>query len=487
MTKPGLITSLLLLGASLLLLSCAGGPAKSVTPTPDIPVLETRVAYKLAATLTAKAPPTATPTATFTPLPPTRTPIPTPSATPSPTPFPVETDPLLAFVRAMPDGTTNVILHNFTSGEEEILTHLQQPQSVSDVSWSRDGQWVVFASAHDYIHSRNNERNIFVMRPDGSGLHMVTGDYVDPERATGPFITLRGQVEGGRGSCIIGAQGAANAMTISAGELFELLGVPASARWVRAVCTQDEEILQGDIDLEGLSETTEAVSIPVKAQGQGWTQVSVSRDGKMIAGAFYRWGKDEEGQVQQVIEGSIVDLEGQVVAQVQAPPETTLAALEWSPIEDKLLGTLSGEKNTVLGLWDSSGASLGQVVEIPNPAQEILSASHVAWSPDGQQIAFGLRRWYWWGESRFKAELMVVSANGENLRTLLGTEWGTDADHPAWTSDGQRVYYQVSTGAADNRQLEKGNGDIWYVDLAANAQPVQWTEDGASYMPAANP
>ena len=122
----------------------------------------------------------------------------------------------------------------------------------------------------------------------------------------------------------------------------------------------------------------------------------------MIAGAFYRWGKDEEGQVQQVTEGLIVDLEGQLVAQVQSPPETTLAALEWSPIEDKILGALSGEKNTVLGLWDSSGASLGQVVEIPNPAQEILSASHVAWSPDGQQIAFGLRRWYWWGESQLQ-------------------------------------------------------------------------------------
>ena len=49
------------------------------------------------------------------------------------------------------------------------------------MSWSRDGQWVIIASAHDYIHSRNNERNIFVMRPDGSGLRMVTGDYVDPQ------------------------------------------------------------------------------------------------------------------------------------------------------------------------------------------------------------------------------------------------------------------------------------------------------------------
>jgi len=111
----------------------------------------------------------------------------------------------------------------------------------------------------------------------------------------------------------------------------------------------------------------------------------------------------------------------------------------------------------------------------------------VAWSPDGQQIAFGLRRWYWWGENRFKTEVMVVSANGENLRTLVATDWGTDANHPAWTEDGKRIYYQVSTGAPDDRQLNKGNGDIWYIDLVENAQPVRWTEDGVSYLPSANP
>ena len=487
MSKPGFITSLSLLGLALLLLSCAGGPAKVGTPTPDIPVLETRVAYKLAATLTAKAPPTATPTATFTPLPPTETPIPRPTATPSPTPFPKETDPLLAFVRAMPDGTTNIILHNLSADEEEILEHLQQPQSVSDVSWSRDGKWVIFASAHDFIHSRNNERNIFIMRPDGSELRMVTGEYVDPKSALGPFVTLRGRVEGGQGTCLISAQGAASPVTIEADGEFELLGVPVSARWVRAVCTQDEGVLQGDIELTEVSESMEPVSIPVQAQGQGWTQVSLARDGLKIAGAFYRWNKDEAGAVQQAVEGLVLDLQGQQLAQVQLPPETTLATVEWSPTEDKILGAISSEKNTVLALWDGNGAPLGQVVEIPNPPQEILTSGHAVWSPDGQQIAFGLRRWYWWGENRYKTEVMLVAANGENLRTLAPTEWGADASHPAWTGDGRRVYYQVFAGGPDDHQLNRGDSNIWYIDVAEGAQPAQWTTDGASYLPSANP
>jgi len=207
----------------------------------------------------------------------------------------------------------------------------------------------------------------------------------------------------------------------------------------------------------------------------------------VIAGVFYSWSKDAEGQVQHVNEGLLADLNGALVGQVQLPEGMTLATLDWSPVEDKLLGMLSAEKSAFLWLWDSHGASLDKLVEIPNPAQEILSASHGAWSPDGTQVAFGLRRWYWWGENKFKTEVMLVSASGENLRTLIQTDWGADANHPSWASDGKRIYYQVSTGAPDEQQLNKGNGDIWYIDLAEGATPVRWTEDGASYVPVASP
>ena len=227
---------------ALLALGACGAPAETPAATPDYTALETQVAVKLAATLTAKAPPTATPT----PTPPRPTSTPQPTATPTPTPAP--TKPAigaeLAYVRVLSDNSTNIVLSDESQQNEQLLTHFVEADNMCDVAWAPDGSALVFVSAHDFIHSRNNERNVFTMRADGTGLRMVTGHYQDPQSAAGPYVTLRGIVAGCEGAALVSAQGVPAPVTTDAAGAFELLCVPVGAGWARAICPGGAYVLR---------------------------------------------------------------------------------------------------------------------------------------------------------------------------------------------------------------------------------------------------
>jgi len=168
------------------------------------------------------------------------------------------------------------------------------------------------------------------------------------------------------------------------------------------------------------------------------------------------------------------------------PAETTFLGLDWSPVGGVIVAALTSEKGTGLWLFAPDGTLLQPIVEIPNPEQEILTAANPLWSPDGSRIVFELRRWYWWGENRYRTEIMLVSSEGEGLRPVVETDWGVDATFPSWTPDGEAIYYQVSTGAPGDDFQSKTNGNIYVKALEAE-DPIAWTDDGVSYYPAVRP
>jgi Tol biopolymer transport system component len=407
----------------------------------------------------------------------------TPTSEPTPAPKP----PLLAYVRVMADDSANIVLHDAALKKDEILTHFAEPENMSDVTWSRDGEWVVFVSAHDYIHSRNNERNVFMVRRDGTELQMVTGEYMDPSVALGPFVILKGRVVGADGPCVVCAQGAASPVSSDRDGAFELPGVPISSTWVRAVCQREGYALQGDVPLTATAESLLPVTITVEAKGQGSTQASLSRDGRTLAGTFYRWTLDKEGKMQYQMQGVLQDRHGVQLGTLDLPADTTLMGLDWSPTEDRLVGALTGPKSASLWLWGASGTSLGALVQITNTEQEILSAANPVWSPDGTLVAFDLRRWYWWGENKRKTELMVVSSRGQDMRALVQTDWGTVANHASWMADGKGLYFQKAEDSIGVDYWTPTGGDLWTVSVLPGATPMPWTQDGLSYLPAVSP
>lgn len=393
---------------------------------------------------------------------------------------------MVAFSRIGQNQAANIILRDASSGQEEVLTHFSEPLNLSDINWSKDGEWIAFVSSHGFIYSRNNERNVFLMRYDGTELHMVTGEYVDPEIAPGPYATLTGRLINARGECRVSAQGAVNPVEVDAEGEFELIGVPLSAQWARAICQDGTTTLQGDVSLEAIGQVFLQAIIPVKAQGQGWRRVSVSRAGAAIGGIFYHWELDEEGKPVYSFQGMLEDIETGAQYTLAIPVDVTFLGLDWSPVGSAIVGALTAEKGTGLWLFAPDGTLIKPLLEIPNPEQEILTAASPTWSPNGEQIAFELRRWYWWGENRYKTEIMLVSAEGGDLKTLVETDWGADATSPSWTPDGEAIYYQLSTGEPGDDFQSKTNGSIYVKAIGAD-EPIAWAEDGVSYYPAVRP
>jgi len=458
------------------------------TPTPDYPRLETEVALKLGATITAMAP---TPTLTVTPSPTVLPPTPTftPTTTPSPTPTERPPAPALAFVRRHPDTLVeNLVLRAPGTDEDVALTRFVEPLGMSDLCWSGGGEWLAFVSTHDYIHSRDGERNVYLLRVDGTDLHMATGGYIDPEEAAPPYAALQGRVISRTGTCLVCAQGAPGVVEAAADGSFELSGVPVSAQWARAVCQSDEGIWQGDVDLLPEGDGLAPVEIAVLPQGRGWRQASLSPDGMRLAGTTYQWTLDPTGERQYVLEGAIVDLNAGTTITMELPVETTLMGVAWSPDGETIAGGLSGEDATWLWSWDAAGRSEGALLEIANPEQELLTIANPTWAPTGNRIAFELRHWYWWGEHTYRSELAMLDLTAEEpeATVLIASDWGRDLLHPSWSGDGQRIYYQLSVGAPEQDHLSKDNGDIWVLWVGRD-DPVPITWDDGAFLPAAPP
>ncbi|MBN1399469.1 MAG: PD40 domain-containing protein [Anaerolineae bacterium] len=492
LTIPGVVMAALLgLVAACGVVAPGNQAATARTPTADYAALETAVAIKLAATLTAKAPtPTHTPQPTLTPRP-SATPT-EQRRSPTPEPSPTATEAFqglahaLAYVRITADDADNIVLRDLDSGEEQVLTHFTAQRNMSDLGWSQDGEWLVFVSSHDYISSRNNERNIFMMRANGTDLRMVTGDYMAPDEAPGPYAELSGRVLNAPSTCRVFAQGATGAVLTDEEGQFEIPGVSLSARWVRAVSQSDDILFEGDLDLVATGESFEPVSLTVEPRGQGWRQASLSPDNRIVAGTFYTWTLNAEGEMQTSLEGLLYDLETREVTTLQLPEEAILNGLAWSPRGDQVVGALTGEEGALLWLWDTEGASLGPLIEVAQPEDQLLSAAHPAWSPHGSLIAFELRRHAWWGDPQYRIDIMIASSSGESINALVESEWGADAKLPAWSADGSELFYQLSLGEPADEHQAKTSGDLWSVSLA-QPTPKAWTEDGQSYLPALRP
>lgn len=479
----------MLLATVCLALGACARPEVNPTPTPDYPALETRVARVLGATLTAKAPTpteTARPTATPTTLPPS--PTSTATATSMPTPTPAPRGAQLAFAHSNQDLVDNVVLLDLDSSQERILTHMLESSNMRDISWSSDGEWLVFVSAHDYIRSHRNERNVFVVRPDGTELRMITGEYMDPNAAPGPYATVGGRIEPVGASCLVCAQGATSPVLANENGEFELSGVPSSASWVRAICSRGDETLQGDVALERTGEGFEPVVIPVVAAGRGWSQAALSADERHLAGVTYRWELEGEAQRHR-IEGVLVDLDTGEETPLDIPEDTTLGQLTWSRVGEGIVGSLTGEESTWLWQWGLDGTSIGPLVTITNTNQIIYSAIQPAWSPDGSQLALGLQHWFWWGENRYKTEIVLISPSVGVPIPIVTTEWGTHASHPTWSADGDTIYYQLTHGEPDADGWQATSGDIWRILLNDDTpgEPSPITSDGLSLLPAARP
>jgi hypothetical protein len=467
--------------------SCAPPADAPVTPTPDYVLLETRTEERLAARLTAQAPPP-TPTATPTPAPPTATPAPTvPAPTATPTPAATAAAPFLVYVQRLPNDVTQIVAPGVGSSDNGLLTHFPEPLSIDALVWSKEGDWLAFASSHAFIRSHANERNIFVMRPDGSDLRMITGDYMDPANAPGPYLALQGTVEGGQGICRVIAQGATSPVETDADRDygFVITGVSQTATWARAICQDGVETRQGDVALD-LQNGNGPITIVVAERGQGWRDVSLAPGGLRMVGTHYEWQVDEEGVRRYVIRGGIYDVETDTITWLEMPEGMSFYGADWSFDGARIVGGLSDEDGAYLWQWNDQGQSIGALLSLDNPEDEILSIVRPRWSPRDTGIVFELHRWYWWGDPRYRTDLMLLLPGDQEPTALVASEWGDHATHPAWAGTGMVVFYQHTSLEGDLGPGLPLFADIWAVPIEDRIS-APWSDDGASYLPAIRP
>lgn len=488
MVRPRIFLAILLLAVlGSAVIACAPTSDEPLTPTPDYALLETRTEERLAARLAAHAPlPTETPTPT--PTVPTPTPLfvaPSPTATPRSTPTPVP--PLVVLVQKMQNETTHIIAPGLNGGDNGVLTHFPEPLSIDALVWGKEADWLAFAGSHAFIRSRDNERNLFVMRPDGSEMRMVTGEFLDPGEAPGPYVVLVGTIEGGKGVCRVIAQGAASPIETDAeqGFAFELTGVPQDALWARAICTNGADTLQGNVDLE-LQQEQDPITIPVAARGRGWRDVSLAPGSTRMVGTHYEWELDEEDLRRYQVRGAIFDIESGAITWLEIPEGMTFHGADWSFDGERVVGGLASEDAAHLWEWRPTGESVGSIFSLDNLEDEILAVVRPRWSPRETGIVFELHRWHWWGDPKFRTDLMLLDPDQEEARALVISEWGQHATHAAWAGSGRTVFYQSYTLEADTSPGLPPYADIWYISIE-EPEPGPWTDDGVSFLPAVRP
>ena len=239
------------------------------------------------------------------------------------------------------------------------------------------------------------------------------------------------------------------------------------------------------VDLS-LADDAGAVVIAVSPGGEGWRDVSFSPDSQRLVGTHYTWRLDEQGEIVYEVKGVLYDVETGAYGMLELPEGATFHGAAWSSDGQRIVGGLSDEEAAYLWEWNVQGASVGELLRMDNPEDQILTIARPVWSPDGARLAFELHRWYWWSEEKFRTDLMVVDADGQNVATVIEADWAWHATQASWSSTSAALFYQYFASETDLGGLMPTRADVWSVTIDSG-EPVRWTEDEVSFLPAVRP
>jgi Tol biopolymer transport system component len=175
-----------------------------------------------------------------------------------------------------------------------------------------------------------------------------------------------------------------------------------------------------------------------------WSASSVSRNGKRLA-----WDTG--------LGLSIANSDGNGTAPIPAPRGANFGP-SLSPDGDEVAFLHSPRDDGRYDIWVGS-TSIDNAEQLTNTRD----ASSVAWSPDGDWIAYVKA----WSEETLEGEITLIRPNGDDQTRL------TSGDAPTWSPDGSRLAFFH-------------NGGIWTIGkdgsdlrmLVANGEAPSWSRDG---------
>ena len=104
----------------------------------------------------------------------------------------------------------------------------------------------------------------------------------------------------------------------------------------------------------------------------------------------------------------------------------------WSPDSQWIAFTATQDRRTALYIMTADGKGRKQI------KQDVSTLSGGAWSPNGKQIAFATGN-----EFEVGVNIYVIDIDGNNLRKLTQVGALSSATHPAWSPDGEWIAYSL--------------------------------------------
>lgn len=135
----------------------------------------------------------------------------------------------------------------------------------------------------------------------------------------------------------------------------------------------------------------------------------------------------------------------------------------WSPGGDAIVYASTAGGSTQVWIMNADGSGQRPLTSGSGPGYP--DANVPSFSPDGSAIVF------WSGFETRYGEVWMMNADGSNRRRLTDTPDPRNADNPAWSSDGRRVFF------ASNRRAENAV-DIWAANVEGG-EPVLFRENTA--------
>ena len=377
-----------------------------------------------------------------------------------------------AFVFA---STDSVFVKPLDGGEAHLVTAAWEPHSFA---WSPDGRWIAYASGNSqYVAARYlgnfAPSSIWVVAAVGGTPIRVTGAQwlnVSPAWLPGGSLLYISNRDGGRDVYQVGLTRAGTPAgpprRVTTGLNAHTISVSADGtRLAYSAFTETSNVWSVLPSLTGVVSVSQAQ--PVTKGNQTIEAFDISRDGRWLVfdsnrngvqqiyrvplgggeaqrltndsgGALWpRWSPDGREIAFQTFHGGrrqayVASAEGEGVVQVSASADDERGPT-WAP---------DGERLLTLGSWPtqprwhvftrnaSRAWSAGEQVLLVI-GSDTVPPSVGDWSPDGRMLACGC------GDQG----LVTVPAAGGPARRLVAGSAVTNVAYPAWSTDGQAIYY----------------------------------------------